>query len=64
MFILYLFIIFICCFFTYKITISKVIKLDKANIKGFDSHQEYICKVLDEIAQLKTDMNQVKKDIY
>ena len=27
-------------------------------------HQEYICKALDEIAQIKTDVNNIKKDIY
>lgn len=64
MFILYIFIVVFCCFVTYKITVSKMIKLDKVNIKGFDVHQEYISKALDEIAKIKTDVNQIKEDIY
>ena len=49
---------------TYKITCYQLVKLDKINSKGFDAHQEYICKALDEIAQIKTDVNKIKKDIY
>lgn len=61
-----LFIIFtiFCCFLTYKITCYQFIKLDKINSKGFDAHQEYICKALDEIANIKSDVNKIKKDIY
>ena len=64
MIILYILFVLICCFFTYKITCYQFIKLDKINSKGFDNHQEYICKALDEIAQIKTDVNKIKKDIY
>ena len=42
----------------------QIIKLDKINSKGVDSHQKYLCLALDEIAKLKTDINQIKKDIY
>lgn len=61
-----LFIIFtiFCCFLTYKITCYQFIKLDKINSKGFNAHQEYICKALDEIANIKSDVNKIKKDIY
>lgn len=54
----------ICCFITYKITYYQFVKLDESNIKGFDAHQEYICKALDEIAQIKTDIVKIKRDIY
>lgn len=64
MFILYILFTLICCFITYKIACYQFIKLDKINSKGFDAHQEYICKALDEIAQIKTDVNKIKKDIY
>lgn len=64
MIILYFLFTLACCFITYKLTCYQFIKLDKANSKGFDMHQEYICKVLDEIAQIKTDVNKIKKDIY
>lgn len=53
-----------CCLVTYKITCYQVVKLDKTNQTGFDMHQEYIGKALDEIASLKNDVNQIKKDIY
>lgn len=64
MWILFIIFIIFCCFLTYKITCYRFIKLDKINSKGFDSHQEYICKALDEIANIKKDVNKIKKDIY
>ena len=64
MFLLYILFTIVCCFFTYKFACYKLIKLDKINNKGFDTHQEYICKALDEIASIKTDVNKIKKDIY
>lgn len=64
MIIIYILFTLICCFMTYKITCYQFIKLDKANSKGFDMHQEYICKALDEIADIKTDVIKIKKDIY
>lgn len=64
MIILYALFTLICCFMTYKFTCYQFIKLDKTNSKGFDMHQEYICKALDEIAQIKTDVTKIKKDIY
>ncbi len=64
MWMLYLFFTIICCWITYKITCYQFIKMDKTNSKGFDIHQEYICKALDEIANIKNDVNQIKKDIY
>ena len=64
MMILYILFVLLCCFMTYKITCYQLVKLDKINSKGFDAHQEYICKALDEIAQIKTDVNKIKKDIY
>lgn len=64
MWILYILFILLCCFVTYKFACYQFIKLDKANSKGFDAHQQYICKALDEIAIIKTDVNQIKKDIY
>lgn len=65
MFILF-YIIFtvICCFFTYKMACYQLIRLDKINSKGFDSHQEYISKALNEIAKIKTEVIKIKKDIY
>lgn len=64
MWLMYIAFTIFCCFLTYKFTCYQLIKLDKANSKGFDSHQEYICKALDEIAQIKTDVIKIKKDIY
>lgn len=64
MWIVYILFTLLCCFLTYKFTYYQFIKLDKSNMKGFDVHQEYICKALDEIAQIKTDVIQIKKDIY
>lgn len=64
MFIIYIIFTLFCCFITYKITCYQFIKLDKINSKGFDTHQEYICKALDEIANIKKDVNKIKKDIY
>lgn len=64
MFILYILFTIICCFVTYKFACYQIIKLDKINSQGFDTHQEYICKVLDEITNVKTDINAIKKDIY
>lgn len=64
MIILYILFTLMCCFITYKITCYQFIKLDKTNSKGFNMHQEYICKALDEIAQIKTDVIKIKKDIY
>ena len=59
----FLFTIF-CCFLTYKFACYQIIKLDKVNSKGYDTHTEYIGKALDEIATIKTDVIQIKKDIY
>lgn len=64
MWILYIFFTLICCFITYKIACYHFIKLDKINSKGFDMHQEYIYKMLGEIANIKTDVIKIKKDIY
>lgn len=64
MIILYIIFTLICCFITYKFACYQIIKLDKTNSKGFNTHQEYICKALDEIAQIKTDVIKIKKDIY
>jgi hypothetical protein len=64
MFILYILFTIICCYLTYRFTCYQVVKLDKVNSKGFDTHQEYICKALDEIATIKTDVIKIKKDIY
>lgn len=64
MWILYIFFTIICCWLTYKIACYQFMKMDKTNSKGFDIHQEYICKALDEIANIKNDVNQIKKDIY
>lgn len=64
MWILYILFVLICCVFTYKITCYQFIKLDKINAKGLSNQQEYICKALDEIAKIKTDVIKIKKDIY
>ena len=64
MFIFYLLFTLLCCFVTYKVACYQFIKLDKINSKGFDLHQEYICKALDEIANIKNDVNKIKEDIY
>lgn len=64
MWILYILFTIICCFATYKFTCHNVIKLDKANGECIDIHQEYLVKALDEIAKIKTDVIQIKKDIY
>jgi len=64
MWILYILFTIICCFITYKIACYQCIRLDKNNSNGFDIHQEYICKALDEITQIKADVIQIKKDIY
>ena len=61
---LYFLFTIICCFITYKFACYQLIKLDKINSKGYDAHSEYICKALDEIAQVKTEVIQIKKDIY
>lgn len=64
MLLLYIIFTIFCCFLTYKFTCYQLIKLDKINSEGYANHQEYICKALDEIAQIKTDVIQIKKDIY
>ena len=64
MWILYILFVLICCCLTYKLTFYQIIKLDKINSKGADDQREYICKALDEIAQIKTDVIKIKKDIY
>ncbi len=64
MIILYFLFTLVCCFITYKLTCYQFIKLDKANQEGFDMHQEYIEKALDEIAKVKNAVNKIKKDIY
>lgn len=63
MLIFYILFTLLCCFITYKITCYQIVRLDKINSKGFEFHQEYICKALDEIATIKTDVIQIKKDI-
>lgn len=64
MWILYIVFVVICCCLTYKFTCYQFIKLDKINSKGFDIHQEFLSKAFDEIRQIKTDINQIKRDIY
>ena len=64
MIILYILFTLICCFITYKFACYQFVKLDKTNQQGFDIHQEYIGKALDEIANIKSDVNKIKKDIY
>ena len=64
MWILYILFTLICCFVTYRLACYQFIRLDKTNSKGFDMHQEYICKSLEEIAQIKSDVIKIKKDIY
>lgn len=64
MWILYIVFVVICCYLTYKFTCYQFIKLDKINNKGFDMHQEFLGKAFDEIRQIKTDINQIKRDIY
>lgn len=64
MWILYILFTLLCCFITYRYTCYQFLKLEKYNSQGFDIHQEYICKALDEIAEIKTDVIQIKKDIY
>lgn len=64
MWILYILFTLLCCLATYKIACYQFMKLEKINGKGIDVHQEYICKALDEIAIIKNDVNQIKKDIY
>ena len=64
---MYLFCILMCiisCFITYKVTCHRMIELDKNNVKAFDMHQEFLSKSLDEIADLKIAVLQIKKDIY
>ncbi len=62
--IIYILFTLVCCYITYKVTCYQFIKLDKANSEGFDIHQEYIYKALDEIAKIKTDIIKIKKYIY
>ena len=64
MFILYLLIVLVCCFLTYKITCYQIIKLNNLNLKGFESQSDYIGKSFDEISKIKQDINKIKKDIY
>lgn len=64
MFILYILFTIFCCYLTYVITCHQIIKLDKINSKGFEAHQRYIGKALDEIESIKNDVVQIKKDIY
>lgn len=64
MWILYILFTVLCCFLTYKFACYQFVKLDEINSKGFDAHQEYICKALDEIANIKNDVIKIKKDIY
>lgn len=64
MFILYILFTLICCFVTYKFSCYQIMKLDKINNKGYENHTNFICKALDEIASIKTDVNKIKKDIY
>lgn len=64
---MYLFCVLMCiisCFITYKVTCHRMIELDKNNIKAFDIHQEFLKKSLEEIAGIKSDVIQIKKDIY
>lgn len=64
MWILYILFTLFCCYITYKFTCYQIVRLDKINDKSFISHQEYICKALEEIANIKTDIIKIKKDIY
>lgn len=64
MWVLYILFTLLCCLVTYKIACHQFMKLDKINSRGIDAHQEYICKALEEIANIKNDVNQIKKDIY
>lgn len=64
MFILYLLIVLVCCFLTYKITCYQIIKLNNINLKDFESQSDYIGKSFDEISKIKQDINKIKKDIY
>ena len=64
MWLLYIIFTFSCCFITYKLTCHRIIELDKINNKGFDLHQEYICKAFDDIADIKNNVIKIKKDIY
>lgn len=61
---LYILFTIICCLFTYKFTCYQIIKLDRTKDKFIDLHQNYLCKALDEIAQIKNDVINIKKDIY
>lgn len=64
MWMLYIIFVLLCCFITYKFACYQFIKLDKINSKGFDMHQEYLSKAIEEIASIKTDVIKIKKDIY
>ena len=64
MFIVYFFIIIICCFITYKITCHQIIKLNDINLKGFENQSNYIGKTFDEISKIKHDISEIKRDIY
>ena len=63
-FILYLLIVIVCCFLTYKITCYQIIKLNDINLKGFETQCDYIGKSFDEISKIKHDIDEIKKDIY
>ncbi len=64
MWILYIIFTLLCCFITYKFACYQLVELDKTNSEGFKTHQEYICKALEEIADIKNDVIKIKKDIY
>ncbi len=64
MFILYLLIVLVCCFLTYKITCYQIIKLNNINLKGFESQSDYIGKSFDEISKIKQDIDKIKKDLH
>lgn len=52
MWVLYILFTLLCCLVTYKIACHQFMKLDKINSRGIDAHQEYICKALEEIANI------------
>ena len=64
MWILYILFTIICCYVTAILVEKHIVTALKNNDKGFELHQEYIFKSLYEIAQVKTDVIQIKKDIY
>lgn len=64
MFLIYILIILLCCYITYKITCYQIVKLNDINLKGFETQCDYIGKSFDEISKIKHDIDEIKKDIY